>query len=87
MLHHAVEGPIYGLEMAHELARHGYTISLGTLYPLLNGLEKRGYLKSKQRRHGQSIRKMYRATKLGKKALKTMKLKVEELFGELHEHD
>jgi hypothetical protein len=26
ILHHAVEGPIFGLEMAEELARHGYRI-------------------------------------------------------------
>jgi PadR family transcriptional regulator PadR len=36
ILHHAVEEPIFGLGMAEELARHGYTLSLGTLYPLLD---------------------------------------------------
>jgi hypothetical protein len=41
ILHHAVEGPVFGLEMAEELARHGYRISLGTLYPLLHGMERR----------------------------------------------
>ena len=54
ILHHAVEGPIFGLEMAEELARHGYRISLGTLYPLLHGLEKKGYLRSAEKRHGTS---------------------------------
>ena len=85
ILHHAVEGPIFGLEMAEELARHGYRISLGTLYPLLHGLEKKGYLRSSDQRKGQSIRKVYRATPLGRKALKAMKVKVSELFGELNE--
>jgi DNA-binding PadR family transcriptional regulator len=85
ILHHAVEGPIFGLEMAQELARHGYQISLGTLYPLLHGLEKKGYLHSAEKREGQSIRKVYRATPLGRKALKAMKVKVGELFGELNE--
>jgi PadR family transcriptional regulator PadR len=85
ILHHAVEGPIFGLEMAQELARHGYQISLGTLYPLLHGLEKRGYLRSAEKRNGQSIRKVYRATSLGRKALQATKTKVSELFGELHE--
>ena len=85
ILHHAVEGPIFGLEMAGELARHGYRISLGTLYPLLHGLEKKGYLRSVEKRKGQSIRKVYRATPLGRKALKAMKAKVSELFGELIE--
>jgi len=52
ILYHAVEGPIFGLEMAEELARHGYRISLGTLYPLLHGLEKKGYLRSAEKRNG-----------------------------------
>jgi PadR family transcriptional regulator, regulatory protein PadR len=85
ILYHAVEAPIYGLEMAEELARHGYRISLGTLYPLLHGLEKKGYLRSAEKRRGQSIRKVYRATPLGRRALKAMKAKVAELFGELNE--
>jgi PadR family transcriptional regulator PadR len=85
ILHHAVEEPIFGLEMAEELARHGYRISLGTLYPLLHGMEKKGYLRSSEKRNGQSIRKVYRATPLGRKALKAMKVKVSELFGELNE--
>jgi hypothetical protein len=46
MLHHAAKGPIFGLGMIEELARHGYRISPGTLYPLLRGLEKKGYLRS-----------------------------------------
>lgn len=85
ILYHAVEGPIFGLEMAEELARHGYRISLGTLYPLLHGLEKKGYMRSAEKRNGQSVRKVYRATPLGRKALKAMKVKVSELFGELIE--
>jgi DNA-binding PadR family transcriptional regulator len=85
ILYHAVEGPIFGLEMAEELARHGYRISLGTLYPLLHGLEKKGYMRSAEKRTGQSVRKVYRATPLGRKALKAMKVRVSELFGELIE--
>jgi len=30
--------------MIEELARHGYKLSAGTLYPILHGLEERGYL-------------------------------------------
>ncbi len=85
ILHHAVEGPIFGLGMAEELARHGYRISPGTLYPLLHGLEKKGYLKSKQIRGGKSRRKAYRATPLGRKALIAAKGKLRELIGELME--
>jgi DNA-binding PadR family transcriptional regulator len=46
VLHHASEEPIFGQGMVEELARHGYRISPGTLYPILHGLEKKGYLRS-----------------------------------------
>jgi PadR family transcriptional regulator PadR len=83
VLHHAVEEPIFGLGMLEELARHGYRISPGTLYPILHGLEKKGYLRSSERRNGKSRRKVYRATSLGKKALAAAKDKVRELFQEI----
>jgi DNA-binding PadR family transcriptional regulator len=87
VLHHAVEEPIFGLGMMEELARHGYRISPGSLYPLLHSLEKKGYLRSTQQRKGRSLRKVYRATPLGQRALKAAKLKVRELFRELMEGD
>ena len=46
VLHHAAKEPIFGLGMLEELARHGYSMSAGTLYPILHGLEKKGYLRS-----------------------------------------
>lgn len=85
VLHHAVEEPIFGLGMIEELARHGYRISPGSLYPLLHNLEKKGYLRSKQQRNGKSRRTVYRATPQGRKALATAKSKVRELFRELIE--
>ena len=85
ILHHAEHGDIFGAGMAEELARHGYKISPGTLYPILHGLEKRGYLKSEEERSGKSIRRLYRITASGRRALKTAKLRVRELFGELIE--
>ena len=57
VLHHAAEGPIFGLGMMEELARHGYRISPGSLYPLLQGLEKKGYLRSTEQRNGKSLRR------------------------------
>jgi len=71
--------------MAEELARHGYRISPGTLYPLLHGLERKGYLRSSKTRNGKSLRKVYRATALGRGALAKAAVKVRELFGELIE--
>ena len=44
VLHHAAQEPIYGVAMIAELARHGYDLSPGTLYPLLHSLEEQGYL-------------------------------------------
>jgi DNA-binding PadR family transcriptional regulator len=85
VLHHAAEGPIFGLGMIEELARHGYRISPGSLYPLLRGLETKGYLRSTEQRNGKSLRRVYRATPLGKKALAASKSKVRELFSELIE--
>ncbi|MBZ5578929.1 MAG: PadR family transcriptional regulator [Acidobacteriia bacterium] len=85
VLHHAAEEPIFGLGMAEELARHGYRISPGTLYPLLHSLEKKGYLRSTQQRNGKSIRTVYRATPMGRRALAAARNKVKELFRELIE--
>ena len=85
VLHHAVEEPIFGLGMIAELARHGYRISPGSLYPLLHGLEQKGYLRSTEVRNGKSLRKVYRATPRGRRALAAAKDKVRELFRELME--
>ena len=63
ILHHAVEGELYGQWMIEELARHGYRLSPGTLYPLLHGLEKKGYLISRVEREGRTARKYYGATR------------------------
>ena len=87
VLHHAVKEPIFGLGMVEELGRHGYRISPGTLYPLLHGLEKKGYLISREQRNGKSLRKVYRATAQGRKALAAAQGKVRELFVELVEED
>jgi PadR family transcriptional regulator, regulatory protein PadR len=85
ILHHAAEGEFYGQWMIHELARHAYTLSPGTLYPMLHALERRGYLKSRSERSGRTIRRVYRATALGREAHKLARIKVRELVGELIE--
>ena len=85
VLHHAAKEPVFGLGMIEELARHGYRISAGSLYPLLKGLEKKGYLRSSEERNGKSLRKVYRATPLGRAALRAAKSKIRELFREVVE--
>jgi DNA-binding PadR family transcriptional regulator len=48
VLYHACQEPIFGVGIIEELARHGYRLSPGTLYPLLHGLEEKGYLRSSE---------------------------------------
>ncbi|MGH9765136.1 MAG: PadR family transcriptional regulator [Blastocatellia bacterium] len=85
ILHHACEGPIFGLAIIDELARHGYKLSGGTLYPVLHGMERKGYLRSWVERQGRESRRFYVATPLGRKRLKSSKIKVAELFSEIFE--
>jgi PadR family transcriptional regulator PadR len=87
ILHHAAQRPVFGLWFIEELARHGYKLSPGTLYPLLHGLEEKGYLRSTKERDGKSLRRLYQATPLGRKALVAARQKVSELFGELLEDE
>ena len=84
VLVHASQEPIFGLAMMEELARHGYRIGPGTLYPLLHGLERAKLLKSFADREG-NRRRMYRITAAGRRALAGAKEKVDELHHELHE--
>lgn len=86
VLHHAVEDEVYGQWMIEELAHHGYRLSAGTLYPMLRSMEKKGYLVSEERRVGRSIRRVYKATDLGRDALEIARGKVRELIGEMMEH-
>ena len=43
ILYHASKEAIYGADIAAELARHGYNISPGTLYPTLHRLTREGF--------------------------------------------
>jgi DNA-binding PadR family transcriptional regulator len=87
ILYHATKEPIYGQGIAEELARHGYKVSAGTLYPLLHGLEKKGYLRASRAARGVRARRIYRATAAGRRALDAAKARVRELFGELFEDE
>jgi len=85
VLHHAAEGDIYGQWMIDELTHHGYKMSAGTLYPMLHGMEQKGYLKSYEKRSGRTYRRFYRATPLGRKALALVRSRLGELFNEVGE--
>lgn len=85
ILYHASKEPIFGVEIAEELARHGYSLSPGTLYPTLHRLEKEGYLKSNSRVVEGKVRKYYQATAEGKRMLEQSKEKIRELVNEVLE--
>jgi DNA-binding PadR family transcriptional regulator len=86
LLHHAAEEPIFGLGMISELGRHGYRLGAGTLYPILHGLERSGYLRSTvSATEAGRFRRFYRITATGRRALAEAKVKVRELVGELFE--
>lgn len=85
LLHHASKEPIYGLDMIRELETHGYQVSPGTLYPILHGLEDRGYLRANSEVVNGKVRRLYTATDLGRQALSEGVVKAEELLRELRE--
>ena len=85
ILYHASKEPIFGVEIAEELARHGYGISPGTLYPTLHRLEREGYLESSLKVVNGRVRKYYQATAEGKLVLERSKEKIRELVTEVIE--
>ena len=83
VLHHASEGDIHGASMAEELRRHGYAISYGTLYPVLHRMEDEALLTSRQELHAGRLRRVYRATDLGRQALADGRRVLRELAREV----
>jgi len=83
VLHHAAEEPIHGAWMSAELARHGYAISPGTLYPTLHRLQEEGLLTSTREVVQGRTRRVYRATDAGLAALAEGRRAVAELATEL----
>lgn len=84
ILHHAAEGPVVGQWMLQELRRHGYELSPGTLYPLLQRMERNGWLRSEvDPQGGPRARKNYYLTLKGQEVLKFIKDRVEELWWEI----
>jgi PadR family transcriptional regulator PadR len=84
ILHHAAEGPLYGQWVISELRRHGYEISPGTLYPLLQRMERHGWLKrARSKGAGPRARKNYRLTQEGWSILQLVRNQVEEMHREV----
>jgi PadR family transcriptional regulator, regulatory protein PadR len=85
ILHHACQEAVYGAQLIAELARHGYELSPGTMYPILHDLERSGYLERENRLVAGKIRKYYRTTGQGEFALAEARLKITELVAEVLE--
>jgi len=85
ILYHADKEAICGVEMIEELQHHGYKLSPGTLYPILHGLQKGGYLTCAEEIVQGRRRKNYRITSSGRKLLSEGRSKLRELFAEVVE--
>ncbi len=86
ILHHAGEEAVVGQWMLNELRRHGYDISPGTLYPILNRMEKNGWLRSEtDPAGGPKSPRGYHLTEKGRVVLAHLTARVEELHRELTE--
>ncbi len=83
ILFHAAQEPVFGLDLIRELGRHGYRLSPGTLYPVLHGLERGGFLQAEKQVVGGKVRKYYLVTEAGKTALTEALGKVRELMNEV----
>jgi DNA-binding PadR family transcriptional regulator len=86
ILYHATQEQVFGLDLIRELARHGYSLSPGTLYPMLHGMEGDGFLQSKKEVVNGKVRKYYRATKAGKQAVADAHAKMSELVNEVYKN-
>ena len=87
VLHHANSGPIFGIGIVEKLAFHGYVLSSGTLYPILHGLERDGFLLSRTEVVGTKRRRIYELTAEGQKTLILSKARLWELFKEVFEDE
>ncbi|RLI16805.1 hypothetical protein DRO44_04890, partial [Candidatus Bathyarchaeota archaeon] len=64
--------PMWGYKIKKEVeTRFGVKLRHGALYPLLNSLEKKGFLTSQKQQQGGRTRKVYTITKKGKKYIET----------------
>ena len=79
-MHHASEyNGIHGVGMIKELEYHGYAISPGTLYPILHEMKNDGVLKLQKKIVNGKVRKIYKLTSKGSKALEKLRRFVTEL--------
>ena len=84
ILYHAATDPgIYGAGMIQELQQHGYTISPGTLYPILHDMTTHNLLNVTNKNVKGKVRKLYTITKEGIELLAQLRRYVLELSQEV----
>ena len=69
------EKDMYGYEMIDTIrgkSKNVFELKAGTLYPLLHGLEEKGFVESYNQEANGKLRKYYRITPNGKKYLEKM---------------
>jgi len=84
ILHRAQSEPVYGGALTGTLRKLGYSISSGTLYPLLHSLEQTKLLRSYSTPVRGRERRCYEMTSLGRlcyaEARQTLTALVQEMF-------
>ena len=85
ILYHAGREPVYGLWLIDELSHHGYTLSPGTLYPIMHHLENEGLLASEKQVVAGKVRKCYHLTSAGLEALRQGRDRALELLEEIRD--
>lgn len=82
VLHQAGLAPLYGGRLSKYLRNQGYDISPGSLYPMLHGLEKMAFLRSRIKIFKGRVRKYYELTPEGRACLEILR---QELGGIVRE--
>lgn len=85
ILYHASKEPVVGQWMLSELREHGYDVSPGTLYPLLERMRAYGWLSCEVSGNGPRARKDYSLTERGHSVLELVRTFVHELHREINE--
>ena len=85
ILYHARKAQVYGVELMRELAKHGYAVGPGTLYPILHTMEANGLLLSQKEVVNRKARRCYRITNKGESILQGAQKQAVELITEISE--
>lgn len=82
ILHHAEKHGVYGQWMLEELRHHGYHVSPGTMYPILNRMAQHGWIRAAEPDRSKAAR-VYRITPRGAEVLRRIRQSLGELSGEV----